>query len=96
LIAKQPPSPMVATSTPANAGPMTRAALKAAELSAMAFERSSLPTSSTRNDWRTGRSKALMTPNTNASASTIQGRTAPFRTAAASTAAWSSAAPWVR
>jgi len=86
---------MVATSTPAIAGPMMRAVLKAAELSAMAFERSDLSTSSIRNDWRPGRSKALMIPNTNASTSTIHGRTTPAMTIAAMAAAWSSAAPWV-
>ncbi len=37
-----------------------------------------------------------MTPNTNASPSTIQGRTVPVMTTAASTAAWTSANPWVR
>ena len=69
--------------------------MNAAELSAIALERSSLPTSSTRNDWRAGRSNALNTPKNRASASTIHGRTTPPLTTAASITAWTSAEVWV-
>jgi len=59
---KHPASPIVATSTPATAGPRMRAVLNAAELSAMPFERSSLPVISMTNDWRAGRSNVLTMP----------------------------------
>ena len=87
LSQKQPPSPTVASSTPATAGPTMRAVLNAAELSAMALPRSSFPTISTTNDCRAGRSNALMMPNTNARASTIHGCTTPGVTTVARTAA---------
>src|ERR1041385_7956912 len=56
---KQTADPAVAMSVPAMAGPTTRDRLNAEELSAMAFIRSDLPTSSTWNDWRGGVSNAL-------------------------------------
>ena len=73
-----------------------RAVLNAAELSAMALPRSSLPTISTTKDCRVGMSKALMIPNTPARASTIHGRATPAVTTVARTAACTRAAPWVR
>src|SRR3989304_2195619 len=51
---KQTPPPSFPITTPATAGPSTRVTLKADELSAIAFIRSSLPTISTKNDWRGG------------------------------------------
>ena len=66
------PTPYRAISRPATAGPTTRAALNIAELSAMAFIRSSLPTNSTMKDWRAGRSIVLATPNRIASTATCQ------------------------
>ncbi len=62
LIAKQPVSPTVATSTPATAGPRMRAALNAAELSAMPLGRSSRPVRSITNDCRAGRSNVFTMP----------------------------------
>jgi hypothetical protein len=67
------PAPLI--TIPAIAGPITRVALKADELSAMAFIKSSFPTSSTMNDWRAGISKAATTPTTAASAATCHTRT---------------------
>src|SRR6266540_2675418 len=74
---KHAPTPSAPISTPATAGPTTRAALKSEELSAIAFMRSSFPTSSTTNDWRVGMSKALTTPRKAASAITQPTVTVP-------------------
>ena len=54
---KTQPVPTVLMRTPATAGPTIRAELKVALLRLTAFGRSSGPTSSTTNDWRTGVSR---------------------------------------
>src|SRR5438046_4160196 len=64
------PTPATPINTPATAGPTIRAALNMDELSAIAFMRSSLPTSSTMNAWRAGMSNALTTPKNTASTMT--------------------------
>ena len=92
LSQKHPASPTEARRMPAAAGPSTRAVLKAIELRAMALERSSRPARSIVKVCRAGRSKALITPKTTPRASTIQGRTTPALTTAASAVAWTSAA----
>src|SRR5665647_2686146 len=61
LIRKQVPSPTTASSSPAMAGPTTRAALNTAELSEMALIRSSLLVIWITSAWRPGMSKALIT-----------------------------------
>ena len=55
-------NPRYAVATPAMTGPIRRAPLKAAELSAMAFRRCPLPTISMTNDCLAGMSKALTVP----------------------------------
>ena len=74
---KQAAVPAVATITPAIAGPMTRAALKVREFSAMALSRSSRPTISTTNDWRAGMSSAFAVPSSSAAVITCQTWTWP-------------------
>ncbi len=74
---KQAAVPAVATITPATAGPMTRAALKVSEFSAMALSRSSRPTISTTNDWRAGMSSAFAVPSSSAAVITCQTWTWP-------------------
>ena len=65
---KAGPSPTVATSVPASAGPSARAPLNMAEFSPMALVRSSLPsTISTVKAWRAGRSTAWAAASRNAS-----------------------------
>ena len=64
---------------PATAGPITRAALKVAELRAMALTTSSRPTISTANDWRTGISMAFAQPRRIARTRIIQTSTTPVR-----------------
>jgi hypothetical protein len=55
-------TPTAPINRPARAGPMIRALLNIAELSATALPMSSRPTISTTKDWRTGMSKALAVP----------------------------------
>ena len=70
---KQQPSPMVATTPPAIAGPTSRVALKFEELSAMALLRSArLSIIRTTNAWRVGISTALIRP-WNSASPTIHG-----------------------
>ena len=78
------PSPTTASSSPATAGPTTRAALNTAELSEMALIRSSLLVIWITSACRPGMSKALITPSRPASASTCQTCTRPERVSAAS------------
>ena len=85
LIRKQVPSPTTASSSPATAGPTTRAALNTAEFSEMALMRSSLLVIWITSAWRPGMSKALITPSRPASTSTCQTWTRPVRVSAAST-----------
>ncbi len=66
LMRNTQPVPTPAMSTPATAGPIMRAALKDAELSATAFERSSSETSSETKDWRAGASSAEAMPSRSA------------------------------
>src|SRR5205807_1454740 len=73
-----------AAQRPATAGPITRAALNADELSAIAFIRSSLPTRSTMNAWRAGMSNALTTHRNAASAARCHTATVRLHTSAAS------------
>ena len=61
-ITKAAATPTAPMTRPATAGPMTRALLNIAELSATALPMSSRPTISTANDWRTGMSTALTVP----------------------------------
>ena len=72
LIAKAVATPNAPMARPAAAGPMTRAALNMAELSATAGPTSSRPTISTANAWRTGMSTALAMPSRNARTRIIQ------------------------
>src|SRR6266699_3374575 len=81
------PTPATPINTPATAGPTIRAALNMDELSAIAFMRSSLPTSSTMNAWRAGMSNALTTPKNTASAMTCHVVTLPVHTSTASASA---------
>ena len=81
---------------PATAGPITRAALKADELSAMALTRSSFPTSSTMKACRAGMSNAFTRPRNAASAATCQTATARVHTRAASANAGSIESDCVR
>jgi hypothetical protein len=62
LSQKHGPSPAHPSSTPPIAGPTMRAALNAAELSAMPLDRSSCPTSSITNAWRAGMSNVFTSP----------------------------------
>ena len=64
---------------PATAGPMIRAPLNIAELSATALPMSSRPTISTANDWRTGMSTAFAQPRSRASRMMIGTVTRPVR-----------------
>ena len=73
----------------------TRAPLKMAELSEMAFSRSSLLVIWMMSDWRPGISKALMVPSATASARMCQTCTLPLRVRAASTSAWHMERIWV-
>src|ERR1035437_6999443 len=95
LIRKQVPSPTTASSTPAMAGPTTRAALNVAELSEMALMRSSLLVIWITSAWRPGMSKALITPSAPASTSNCQTWTRPVRVSAASTKACTIDRVWV-
>src|SRR2546430_11276441 len=81
------PTPATPINTPATAGPTIRAALNMDELSAIAFMRSSLPTSSTMNAWRAGMSNALTTPKNTASTMTCHVVTLPVHTSTASASA---------
>jgi hypothetical protein len=67
LIRKTHDVPIAAMRTPATAGPVTRAALKVAELRPIAFGSSDGPTSSVTKACRTGESMALPTPSMAAS-----------------------------
>ena len=58
--------PTTAISTPATAGPTTRAVLKLALLRPTALATRSGPTISLTNDWRAGMSKAVATPSSRA------------------------------
>jgi hypothetical protein len=80
---------------PATAGPTVRAALKIEALRAIALSRSSRPTISTVNDWRTGASKAFTTPSRPASTNTCHTCTSPVRVSSARMAARSMATTWV-
>jgi len=64
--------PTVAMTMPPMAGPITRAPLNIAEFSATALMRSSRPTISMPNDWRTGMSTAFATPRASAMRTSIQ------------------------
>ena len=61
---KHPASPIQAMRIPATAGPATLAALKLAELRAIAFCRSLRPSNSHVKDWRAGISKEFTDPKT--------------------------------
>ena len=74
---KQMPSPTAATTSPAMAGPITRAELNIAELSEMAFSRSSLLVIWMISDCRAGISNALIQPNITAKAITCHTCTRP-------------------
>ena len=93
---KQMPSPTAATTSPAMAGPITRAELNMAELSEMAFSRSSLLVIWMMSDCRAGISNALMQPNITAKAITCQTCTRPEIVSSASPSAWSSESVCVR
>jgi hypothetical protein len=93
---KHQPSPTAATSSPATAGPTTRAPLNIEELSAMALTRSSRPTISTTNDCRAGMSNALVTPSSAAITKRCQTSTTPVSVRAASAAASSIAVVCVK
>src|ERR1022692_818334 len=95
LIRKQVPSPTTASSSPAMAGPTTRAALNTAELSEMALIRSSRLVIWITSAWRPGMSKALITPSRPASTSTCQTCTRPVRVSAASAKACTIDRVWV-
>ncbi len=69
---------------PAIEGPSTRAPLTIAELSAMAFSRSSRPTISRTNDWRAGMSNAFTMPRHVARTKICHTRTWPLSVSAAS------------
>ena len=71
------PSPTAATTSPAMAGPITRAELNMAEFSEMALSRSSLLVIWMISDCRAGISNALMQPSITAKASTCQTCTRP-------------------
>ena len=78
------PSPTTPISTPATAGPVSRAMLNIEEFSAIALARSSGPsTSFTNSDCRAGMSNALTMPSTADSAMMCQTWTVPVRTSAA-------------
>src|SRR4030042_69187 len=62
LMKKAPATPETAISSPAAAGPRTRAAWNAPELRAIAFDRSSFPTSSTTKACRAGGSRRAEGP----------------------------------
>ena len=64
LTRKQAPTPAVAMTTPAIAGPITREALRRPELRATAFGSSLRPTISKVRDWRPGASSTRATPPT--------------------------------
>src|SRR5436190_53084 len=89
------PTPATPINTPATAGPTIRAALNMDELSAIAFMRSSLPTSSTMNAWRAGMSNALTTPKNTASTMTCHVVTLPVHTSTANASASSICKPCV-
>ena len=74
---KQTPSPTAAISSPATAGPSTRATLTSVELRLTALRRCSGPTSSSMNDCRAGFSNALLSPSSAARTPISQIRTAP-------------------
>ena len=77
LARKIQPVPTAAMARPATAGPTMRAELNVALLRLSALGRSSGPTSSTMNDWRTGVSSAEATPSAADSAYTCQSCTTP-------------------
>ncbi len=89
------PPPIAAMSRPATAGPTRRAALKEAELSPTALERSSGPTISETNDCRAGASKAVPTPKTRAATRTCQVCTTPVTASRPSTSELSAMPAWV-
>jgi len=93
---KQIPTPNRPIRMPAAAGPSTRVTLKAEEFRAMAFIRSSLPTISTKNDWRPGTSNAMTTPCSAARTTMWATVTTRAKTRPASKKARSMAAVWVR
>ncbi len=66
LTTKHQPSPTVAISTPATAGPIARATFVIVELRLTALRRSPGPTISSTNAWREGFSKQLLSPSTKA------------------------------
>ena len=83
---------MASISTPASAGPMSRAPFIKNELSAIALPKSSRrSTVCGTNACRPGMSKALIAPSTAASASNSQALTAPDIVRTVSTTAWTSA-----
>ncbi len=75
---KTQPLPTLMMSKPATAGPSMRAALNEVELSATAFARSSSPTISETNVWRTGASKAVTQPSRKANTYTCHSCTWPL------------------
>ena len=88
------PVPM-AMITPASAGPTTRAALKAIELSAIALASRLRGTRSGASACLSGMSTALTRPSTKAMPSTIGICTTPVAVRTNSTNAWRQAAIWV-
>ena len=70
--AKHTPRPPAAMTSPATAGPSTRAALTITEFRLTALRTDSGPTISTRNAWRVGFSKASARPSRQPGARTCQ------------------------
>ena len=89
------PVPTAVIRMPAAAGPRIRPVLKIVELMPTALGRSSLPTISTTNDWRTGESTAATTPSAEASSSTCQYCTTPPRSSTPITSAMRAKPVWV-
>ena len=83
-------------SSPATTGPMMRAELKAAELSATALTMSDLPTSSATKDWRVGMSTVFTQPSSSASTQTCQYSAWPKRTRRPRVSARSEIMIWVK
>ena len=87
LAKKHQPSPTVATTMPAIAGPTIRALLNIDEFSPIAFSRSSRPTMSIRKACRAGTSNAFTTPSSDARTMISHTRILPVRVSAASVSA---------
>ena len=88
LTRKQTPSPTLAMSRPATAGPTVRATLTSTELRLTALRRCLEPTISIMNDWRAGFSKALLRPSRAASTPISQRCTDPVTVSRPRISAW--------